>query len=94
MFKGKTLERVESLISPEHKEIIDKAQDQLKQYEDMLLSRLQVEHPASCSIRSEVSMSAIVRQFQGDPLRMKLIDAISTLKMFYEIPRFIVVDEK
>ena len=93
MLKGKTLERIDSLISPEHKEIIDKAQDQLKQYEDMLLSRLQGEHPVSCSIRAKVSMSAIVRQFQGDPVRMKMIDSINTLKMCYEIPRFIVVDE-
>ena len=77
-------------ISPEHAEIIDRATSQLKEYETMLIARLQNEYPAAVSAERVDSMQTIQRLFLEDPIRRDLIKSIATLRLCFEKPRFTV----
>lgn len=79
-------------IKPEHGEILGRAYAQLEDYNLMLIDRFKEEFPAAVSIGCKESMAKIQRAFLGDPMRTEMIKSISTLKMCYEQPRFMVKD--
>ena len=81
---------LDPFVSPEHKDIIDKASSQLREYEEYLLGYLQKMYPASVSTRCEESLVNIQRLFIGDAVRRDMIKAICFLKLCYERPRFLV----
>ena len=81
---------VDPFVSPEHKDIIDKASSQLKEYEEYLLGSLQKMYPAAVSIGCKESLVKIQQLFIGDAVRRDMIKAICFLKLCYERPRFLV----
>lgn len=78
---------IEPFIEPEHKELIDKAESQLKEYESILLESLKnafaIEpHPED--------VRKAQREFMNDPFRRQMVKLICDMKMIFEKPRFIV----
>jgi len=77
-------------IKPEHAELLGRACAALFEHEQLLLSRLQKSYPAAISIGCVESMREIQRLFMSDPVRWEMVKTISSMRLCYEQPRFMV----
>jgi|GEM_PF-3295517 len=80
-------------VSPEHKEVIKNGEIALKNYEDFLAGQLRKHYNLNnegCIKASDEDIYNAHRDFKYDPIRKKMIDQISILKLMYERPRLLV----